>query len=171
MAKNNHPTALVTGAARGIGRGIAEKLLAAAWNVVLADVLIEEGKSTAAELNQRFGKSGVRAIFVKCDVSKETQIAAAVKKAVKEFGRLDALVNNAGMANPYNTPVDKLPLAEWNRKIAVNLTGPCSVRNMLHRFCAARRVAALSSICLQRARFRLNPTARLTIQPKPGCWD
>ena len=124
MAKNNHPTALVTGAARGIGRGIAEKLLAAAWNVVLADVLIEEGKSTAAELNQRFGKSGVRAIFVKCDVSKETQIAAAVKKAVKEFGRLDALVNNAGMAHPYNTPVDKLPLAEWNRKIAVNLTGP-----------------------------------------------
>ncbi len=124
MTKKINPTVLVTGAARGIGRGIAEKLLAAGWNVLLADVLVEVGRKTAAELNRDFGESGARAVFAKCDVSSEVQVAAAVKIAVKEFGRLDALVNNAGMANPYNTPVEKLPLAEWNRKIAVNLTGP-----------------------------------------------
>jgi NAD(P)-dependent dehydrogenase (short-subunit alcohol dehydrogenase family) len=57
-------------------------------------------------------------------VSKEAQVVAMVKKVLKEFGRLDALVNNAGIANGYNTPLEKLPLAEWDRKIAVNLTGP-----------------------------------------------
>jgi len=124
MAKNKQRTALVTGAARGIGRGIAEKLLAARWNVVLADVLVKEGKKAAAELNRDFGMKGGRAIFVKCDVSDEAQVAAVVKKTVKEFGRLDALVNNAGIANAKNTPLEKLPLTEWNRKIAVNLTGP-----------------------------------------------
>jgi NAD(P)-dependent dehydrogenase (short-subunit alcohol dehydrogenase family) len=124
MAKHKYPAALVTGAARGLGRGIAEKLLASGWNVLLADVLVKEGKRAAAELNRDFGKNGSRAVFAKCDVSAEAQVAAAVKKTVKEFGRLDALVNNAGMANPYNTRIEKLPLVEWNRKIAVNLTGP-----------------------------------------------
>ena len=123
MAKNKQRTALVTGAGRGIGRGIAEKLLVAGWNVVLADVLVKEGKR-AVELNRGAGKDGARAVFVKCDVSVEAQVVAMVKRAVKEFGRLDALVNNAGIANSYNTPLEKLPLAEWNRKIAVNLTGP-----------------------------------------------
>jgi len=124
MANNNHPTVLVTGAARGIGRGIAEKLLAVGWNVVLADVLEKEGKKAAAELNRGFVKAGARAVFLKCDVSDEKQVATMVKQTVKEFGRLDALVNNAGIANAKNTPLEKLPLAEWNRKIAVNLTGP-----------------------------------------------
>lgn len=124
MAKNKQRTALITGAARGIGRGIAEKLLASGWNVLLADVLVKEGKNAEKELNRDFGQTGERAVFVKCDVSDEGQVVAAVKKAVKEFGRLDALVNNAGIAHAYNTPLEKLSLAEWNRKIAVNLTGP-----------------------------------------------
>jgi NAD(P)-dependent dehydrogenase (short-subunit alcohol dehydrogenase family) len=124
MSTCSQPTALVTGAARGIGRGIAERLLAAGWNVLLADVLVEDGKETAKELNRDAGNNGGRAVFMKCDVAKEAQVAKAVRRAVKEFGRLDALVNNAGIANATNTPLEKLPLAEWNRKIAVNLTGP-----------------------------------------------
>lgn len=123
--KNYSPfTALVTGAARGLGRGIAARLLAAGWNVLLADVLAAEGKKAARELNQEFFKSSGCAKFFLCDVSSEAQVAATVKQAIKLFGRLDALVNNAGIANAYNTPVEKLPLAEWNRKLAVNLTGP-----------------------------------------------
>jgi NAD(P)-dependent dehydrogenase (short-subunit alcohol dehydrogenase family) len=124
MKRNAKPTALVTGAARGIGRAIAARLLAAGWNVVLADVLEKEGKQTAAGLNRLRKKNAGRAEFMACDVADEAQIAAAVKNAIEKFGRLDALVNNAGIAHPYNPPVEKLPLAEWNRKIAVNLTGP-----------------------------------------------
>lgn len=118
------PTALVTGAARGLGRGMAMRLLAAGWNVLLTDVLESEGKKTAKEINRNVGKNGPRAEFVRCDVSSEAQVGAAVRRAVKLFGRLDALVNNAGIANAYNTPVEKLSLEEWNHKLAVNLTGP-----------------------------------------------
>lgn len=118
------PTVLVTGAARGLGRGIAARLLAEGWNVLLSDVLVAEGKKTAKALNREFGKNGGRAEFFACDVSSEARVAATVKRAVKLFGRLDALINNAGIANAYNTPVEKLSLTEWNRKLAVNLTGP-----------------------------------------------
>jgi len=124
MQTKEHPTALVTGAARGIGEGIAARLLAAGWNVVLADVLAVEGRRTEAKLNRGRKKNFGRAVLVLCDVTDEVQVAAAVARAVKEFGRLDALVNNAGIANPYNPSVEKLSLAEWTRKMAVNLTGP-----------------------------------------------
>lgn len=117
------PTVFVTGAARGIGRGIAARLLAAGWNVVLADVLEKEGTQTAASLNRAQKKNAGRAEFIFCDVAEEAQVATAIAQMVKKFGRLDALVNNAGLANPYNLPVDKLPRADWERKIAVNLTG------------------------------------------------
>jgi NAD(P)-dependent dehydrogenase (short-subunit alcohol dehydrogenase family) len=123
MKRNAKPTVLVTGAARGIGRGIAARLLAAGWNVVLADVLEKEGRQTAAGLNRKQKKNAGRAEFFLCDVADEGQVAAAVAHTIAQFGRLDALVNNAGIANPYNPPVEKLPRADWDRKMAVNLTG------------------------------------------------
>ncbi len=134
MKRGGHPTAFVTGAARGIGRGIAARLLAAGWNVALADVLTVEGKKAAADLNRGSAKGGARAEFVRCDVASEAQVAAAVKRIIKIFGRLDALVNNAGIANPRNPPLEKLSLTEWNRKLAVNLTGPmlCAKHAMPH---------------------------------------
>jgi NAD(P)-dependent dehydrogenase (short-subunit alcohol dehydrogenase family) len=124
MKRNPKPTAFVTGAARGLGRGIAARLLAAGWNVALADVLEQEGKQTTAALNRTRKKNAGRAEFISCEVADEARVAAAIAQAVKKFGRLDALVNNAGIAHPYNPPLEKLPLTEWNRKIAVNLTGP-----------------------------------------------
>lgn len=124
MKPSGQPAAIVTGAARGIGRGIAERLLTAGWNVLLLDVLAKDGQATASALNRAAGKNGGRAIFVKRDVASETQVAAAVARAVKEFGRLDGLVNNAGIADPRNAPVEKLARADWDRRLAVNLTGP-----------------------------------------------
>ncbi len=124
MPPSSHSTVLITVAARGRGRGMAVRLLAARWNVLLADVLVAEGRRAAVELNRDAKGLGPRAEFVRCDVSSEAQVAAAVRRALKIFGRLDALVNNAGIANAYNSPVEKLPLTEWNRKLAVNLTGP-----------------------------------------------
>ena|SRR5690349_10225815 len=100
--------ALVTGGAQGIGRDIARVLSQRGYRVAIADV-----KSPT---------EGGR-LFIRCDISKEAAVRSCVRRVVKQFGRLDALVNNAGIAEPNNGPVEKLALAEWNRRIGVNLTG------------------------------------------------
>jgi len=100
--------ALVTGGAQGIGRDIARLLSQRGYRVAIADV-----KSAPA--------SGM--LFIRCDISKEAAVRSCVRQVVKRFGRLDALVNNAGIAGPNNGPVEKLALREWNRRLGVNLTG------------------------------------------------
>lgn len=113
----NGKVALVTGAARGIGLGIAAWLLVEGWRVVLADIDKARGPKVAAAL-------GANAHFVALDVADELQVGAAVAKALERFGRLDALVNNAGIADPNNPALEHLPLARWNRILGVNLRGP-----------------------------------------------
>ncbi len=110
--------AVVTGGAQGIGKGIAQKLLAAGRTVILADLDREAGEETQAE----FAPLGnVR--FIRTDVADEGAAANCIARCVEEFGRVDALVNNAGIAGPHNAPVESLSLADWNRIITTNLTG------------------------------------------------
>ena len=101
---------LVTGGSQGIGRETARLLAARGWRVAIADL-----KAPA-------GRAGGLA-FHRCDVSREPAVRACVRATLRRFGRLDALVNNAGIASPGNGPVEKLALAEWNRRIGVNLGG------------------------------------------------
>jgi NAD(P)-dependent dehydrogenase (short-subunit alcohol dehydrogenase family) len=61
--------------------------------------------------------------FIRCDVSREPSARACVREVMRRFRRLDALINNAGLADPHTGPLDKLALGEWNRRIGVNLTG------------------------------------------------
>jgi NAD(P)-dependent dehydrogenase (short-subunit alcohol dehydrogenase family) len=103
-------TALVTGGAQGIGKAIAELLSARGYRVAVADV------DAQASRESRF-------LFLKTDVSREPSVRACVRTVAKRFGRLDALINNAGIAAPNNGPVEKLDLKEWNRRIGTNLTG------------------------------------------------
>ncbi len=98
--------ALVTGGAQGIGEGIARLLAARGWHVAVADL----------RKNPEF-------FSVKTDVSREGEVRGCVRQTVRRFGRLDALVNNAGIADPHSGPVEKLALKEWNRRIGVNLSG------------------------------------------------
>ncbi len=98
--------ALVTGGAHGIGRGIALALAGLGWQVAVADL-----------------RRTTDFFFVRTDVSREAAARACVRAVAKRFGRLDALVNNAGIADPHNGPVEKLDLREWNRRIGTNLTG------------------------------------------------
>ena len=101
--------ALVTGGARGIGKAVAELLLERGYRVAVCDV------KPSGDL-----ESGLA--FIRCDVSREPSVRACIGQVVRRFGRLDALVNNAGIASPQNGPVAKLALAEWNRRIGTNLT-------------------------------------------------
>ena len=101
--------ALVTGGAQGIGKGIAALLAARGWQVAIADI--------KAVSNQR------DFLPLRCDVAREPSVRACVQRVVKHFGRLDALINNAGIAGPHTAPLERLALREWNRRIGTNLTG------------------------------------------------
>lgn len=115
-AEGMRPVALVTGAARGIGLGCAAWLIAEGWQVVLADVDRARGAQVARAL-------GEQAWFVRMDVADEQQVALGVAELIGQFGRLDALVCNAALAEAHNPPLESLSLAHWNRVLAVNLSG------------------------------------------------
>jgi len=108
-------TALVTGGAMGIGKGIAERLGEAGANVVIADINPIQGQQTIAELKTK----GVQAAFVQVDISKTTEIENAVDFTVKIFGGLDILVNNAGIF-PF-MPVLNMTEAFWDKVLDTNL--------------------------------------------------
>lgn len=115
--EHNGRVALVTGAARGIGMGIAAWLIADGWQVVLADIDRKRGSKVAKAL-------GDNAWFVLMDVADEQQVTQGVAEVMGQFGRLDALVCNAGISDPHNLPLETLSINHWNRVMAVNLTGP-----------------------------------------------
>lgn len=108
---------IVTGAARGIGLAIVERMLQERGRVVIVDRDREAGKQALANLNV-----GERAIFVAADVAKEHDVKTIMQKTIKTYGRIDALVNNAGLANPETGPIESLTLSDWNTYVSVNLT-------------------------------------------------
>jgi NAD(P)-dependent dehydrogenase (short-subunit alcohol dehydrogenase family) len=110
--------AFVTGAAGGIGFATAQAFAEAGAAVVIAGIH-EEAAKTAAEALTR---AGYQALGLRCDVSDEAQVAAAIVKTVSVFGRLDAAYNNAGMHAPSIETADALA-EDFDRVIAVNLRG------------------------------------------------
>lgn len=115
--------AIVTGGGQGIGKGIAKLLLEEGMRVVLAEVDAEAGQEAAGEL-EAFGS----VLFQQTDVADEAQVARLVEATLSRFGHLDALINNAGIAHPDTGPLEALELGDWNRRLAVNLTGPFFVQ-------------------------------------------
>jgi len=109
--------ALISGGARGMGAVEAELFVREGAKVVFGDVLEAEGKS----VEQRIRAAGGEATFVALDVTSEEQWATAVAAAERLYGRLDVLVNNAGIGS--RGRVEDTTLAEWERTMAVNSTG------------------------------------------------
>jgi meso-butanediol dehydrogenase / (S,S)-butanediol dehydrogenase / diacetyl reductase len=112
------PVAIITGAARGIGLEIASQCIAQGIRVALLDI----EAALLSEAVAARGWSAAQALALTCDVSQEAQVSNAVAQVIAQFGRIDHLVNNAGVA--VFKPLLSHSAAEWQRVIDVNLTGP-----------------------------------------------
>jgi NAD(P)-dependent dehydrogenase (short-subunit alcohol dehydrogenase family) len=110
------PVALVTGGAQGIGKGVARRLLWDGFRVVIADINKEAGRRLAAE-------SACKITAITTDVGDEEEVKDLFARISTDFGRLDALINNAGIARAHGVALEQLDLDEWNRLLATNLTG------------------------------------------------
>jgi NAD(P)-dependent dehydrogenase (short-subunit alcohol dehydrogenase family) len=111
--------ALVTGGASGIGRACAQLFAKEGASVVVSDVAVEGGEETARLIEE----AGGEASFVEADVSKAAQVEALVGRAVEAHGRLDYAFNNAGIEGLMATNTADYPEEDWDRVIAINLTG------------------------------------------------
>ena len=118
MASMQGKVAVVTGASAGIGREAALAFGREGAAVALADVDVERGEKTAAEVSTL----GVDAVFVRADVADAASVAELFRATISRFGRLDYAFNNAGIEG-VQAPTGECTLENWNRTIAVNLTG------------------------------------------------
>jgi 3-oxoacyl-[acyl-carrier protein] reductase len=131
--------ALVTGAAQGIGQAIADALATNGASVVYADVN-GDGAGAAAK-----GRPG--AIGLQMDVTKSAEIQSAVEQTVTQFGRLDIVVNNAGVNTlAHRVTIDEFPRAEWDRILSVDLTGLFEVSQAAARVMKQQRRGKIINI-------------------------
>ena len=116
-SSSSSPVAIVTGGGQGIGRAVAERLLRDGYRVAIFE---NDDKARAA---MREALPAAQTLVLRADVAHERSVERAMAQTLKRFGRLDALVNNAAIAKPYNAPIDKLTLADWERTLRTNLNG------------------------------------------------
>lgn len=107
--------ALITGGASGLGEATVRLFAREGARVVIADLQDERGQRVAGEL-------GAAALYQRTDVAREADIAAAVDRAVAEFGRLDCMFNNAGVVGAVG-PIDEIPVEDYDATMAINLRG------------------------------------------------
>ena len=117
MSGTSTRVALVTGAARGLGLAAATRFLADGWHVAMLDILGDTLLAAAKNLNRPDA-----ILTLEADVSDPSAVQRAVQQAKDHFGRIDALVNNAGIA--IFKPILEVTLEDWQKVMAVNLTGP-----------------------------------------------
>lgn len=155
--------AIVTGAARGIGRAITERLLCDGFTVAVADVNLVAAQATSEQLAQT---TGGEAFSVYVDVTDSSTVRAMVDSVLTRFGRIDLLVNNAGIIGPVG-PITECSEDGWARVMAINLTGPflCAkavLPTMLEQGCG--RIVNIASIAGKEG----NPTMAAYASSKAG---
>jgi glucose 1-dehydrogenase len=144
--------ALVTGANSGIGQGVAIALGRAGADVIVNYVDGDEAANKVADEIRSFGRN---AVGFKADVSREDQVGAMFKSAIKSFGTIDILVNNAGLQR--DAALQDMTMEQWNKVLSVNLTGQflcarAAAREFLRRgvvssvSCAAGKIICISSV-------------------------
>jgi NAD(P)-dependent dehydrogenase (short-subunit alcohol dehydrogenase family) len=144
---------IVTGAASGIGRGVAEKFLTEGAQVVLADVNADQGKAAEAEL-------GSNARFKQTDVADQNQVRKLVSFAVEMFGGLHVMFNNAGISGARHPRLLDDDLADFHQVMGINLLGVMAGTRE-----AARHMSANGGGSI------INISSIGGIQPAPGMWN
>lgn len=114
----NNQVVLVTGGAQGLGKAICSTLSGAGARVIIGDIQADKGLALAESLQA----DGRDALFKQLDVSDEENVEAVVQSIESQHGRLDILINNAGI--DFTKPISQLSVAEWDAAIRVNLRGP-----------------------------------------------
>lgn len=138
-------TCLVTGGAGGLGKAIATKYLEAGANVVICDINEERLQQASTELSPMGPFKAV-----KTDITSQSEVESLFKEIIQQFGKIDVLVNNAGIMDKFD-PIGDLDPELWNRVIAINLTAPfllskLAVRNMLEQEKPEGRIINIVSV-------------------------
>jgi NAD(P)-dependent dehydrogenase (short-subunit alcohol dehydrogenase family) len=155
--------ALITGANRGIGQGIASGFAREGATLVITARDAARLNQTAAELT----RSGADVLAIPADVTVEQQVEEVFRRAIERFGRLEILVNNAGVFD--GGPLDQLSLETWEKVIAVNLRGPFLCTREAMRIMKRQkngRIINIGSISAQRVRPHSAPYST----SKHGLW-
>ncbi|MDP6779188.1 MAG: SDR family oxidoreductase [Candidatus Latescibacteria bacterium] len=163
MGKLDGKVALVTGASRGIGKGIARGLAQEGAALVMASRDPETLEAAAEEIRGE----GVDVLAHAADVSDDGQVGELFRQAMAQFRRLDILVNNAGAFD--GGPIDQLSIEAWDKVIAVNLRGPFLCTRAAVRIMKAQgggRIINIGSISAQRVR----PNSAPYSTSKFGIW-
>jgi 3-oxoacyl-[acyl-carrier protein] reductase len=157
-ARMQRRVALVTGAGRGIGRGIALRLGNARTGVVVCDLRGDLVEQVCADLAAR----GVEAIGATCDVTDEAAVERMIAEVDRREGRLDVLVNSAGVletAAGAHPTLESMSLHTWSRVLAVNLTGPFLVCRAAAPLMKRHGYGRIVNIASRAARTRAGPPA------------
>jgi NAD(P)-dependent dehydrogenase (short-subunit alcohol dehydrogenase family) len=163
MGKLDGKAALITGASKGIGKGIALGLATAGASLCLTARGAKELERTAGELTAK----KIKVLTVPADVADERQVQDLFRKTIERFGQLDILVNNAGAFD--GGPLDELGVEIWDKVMAVNLRGPflCTREAMkIMKRQRGGRIINIGSISAQRVR----PNSAAYSASKHGLW-
>jgi len=134
--------ALVTGASRGIGRAIAVALAERGCNVAINYARDDDGAKKTEEMCRAYG---VETIILKADVSNREEVREMVEKIVQKFGRIDILINNAGILGKAMNPMD-VSDEEWDRVLGVNLKGAFIVTQEVLRYMKKGKIVNIASM-------------------------
>jgi 3-oxoacyl-[acyl-carrier protein] reductase len=110
--------AIITGGAKGIGKGMALKFAEEGCSVTIADIDEKAGRQTAEEVT----KKGTQGAFIRCDTTDEKQVQDMVAGVIQKFSKIDILINNAGGFGP-PIPIQNLSVQEWDRSVNLNMKG------------------------------------------------
>jgi len=133
--------AIVTGAARGIGKAIAETLAQRGANIVVVDLRMELAEETAKEIT---AKTGANAIALEADVSDRESVKAMIKSALEKFGKIDILVNNAGITR--DGLIMRMKEEDWDMVLDINLKGAFNCAQALARPMMKQRYGRIINI-------------------------
>jgi NAD(P)-dependent dehydrogenase (short-subunit alcohol dehydrogenase family) len=131
--------AIITGAAKGIGRSISKRMIIENYITILVDVDVENGNALANEL-------GVSAKFIPCDISNENQVISLFDNVKEEFGKVDVLINNAGIIR--DNVIWKMPVEDFDKVVDINLKGTwlmCKIAGTLMREQKCGRIINITS--------------------------